>query len=267
MSGTAVLIERDGPIAVVTLNEPKSRNALSDPVVTELLAFVENANADKSLSCIMLTGAGEGFCSGGNVLEMRDQSHPMFRGAPHEMQDAYRAHIQRIPLAFHALDVPVIAAVNGAAIGAGCDIACMSDIRIASPEARFAESFLRVGLIPGDGGAWFLPRVVGMPKALEMALTCDMVDAETALSWGLVSKVVPREELVAAAMTMARKITAHPPLSVRLNKRLIRQSAKLELADSLELAAAYQSIIQHTQDHREAVAALIEKRAPAYRGA
>ena len=266
MSEASVLIERDGPIAVVTLNEPKSRNALSDPVVRELLDFVENANADQSLSCIVLTGAGEGFCSGGNVREMHDKAHPMFSGAPHEMQEAYRGHIQRIPLAFHALDVPVIAAVNGAAIGAGCDIACMSDIRIASPEARFAESFLRVGLIPGDGGAWFLPRVVGMPRAMEMALTCDLVDAQTALAWGLVSRVVPKEDLLAEAVAMARKITAHPPISVRLNKRLIRQSAKLELADSLELAAAYQSIIQHTQDHREAVAALIEKRAPVYRG-
>jgi len=266
MSEASVVIERDGPIAVVTLNEPKSRNALSDPVVRELLDFVENANADQSLACIVLTGAGEGFCSGGNVREMHDKAHPMFSGAPHEMQEAYRGHIQRIPLAFHALDIPVIAAVNGAAIGAGCDIACMSDIRIASPEAVFAESFLRVGLIPGDGGAWFLPRVVGMPRAMEMALTCDLVDAQTAQAWGLVSRVVPREDLLDTAVAMARKITAHPPISVRLNKRLIRQSAKLELADSLELAAAYQSIIQHTQDHREAVAALIEKRAPVYRG-
>lgn len=266
MADNAVLVERHGPIAVVTLNDPKSRNALSDGVVRSLLDFVENANADKSLGCIVLTGAGEGFCSGGNVREMRDQSHPMFRGAPHEMQDAYRSHIQRIPLAFHALDVPVIAAVNGAAIGAGCDLACMSDIRIASPEALFAESFLRVGLIPGDGGAWFLPRVVGVPRAMEMALTCDAVSPETALAWGLVSRIVPREELVKSAMDTALKITAHPPVSIRLNKRLIRQSVKLDLADSLELAAAYQSIIQHTADHREAVAALLEKRAPEYRG-
>lgn len=266
MSSEAVLIERQGPIAVVTLNEPQSRNALSDPVIKGLLAFVETANSDDSLGCIVLTGAGEGFCSGGNVREMRDGSHPMFRGAPHQMQEAYRTNIQRIPLAFHALDVPVVAAVNGAAIGAGCDLACMSDIRIAAPEARFAESFLRVGLIPGDGGAWFLPRVVGLPRALEMALTCDVVDADTAAAWGLVSRVVPREKLLPAAIETARKITAHPPLSVRLNKRLIRLSARLDLADSLELAAAYQSIVQHTNDHREAVAALLEKRRPAYRG-
>lgn len=267
MTEQAVLVEREGPIAIVTLNEPRTRNALSDSVISGLLSFVENANADASLSCIVLTGAGEGFCSGGNVREMRDQSHPMFRGEPHEMMEAYRAHIQRIPLAFHALDIPVIAAVNGAAIGAGCDLACMSDIRIAAREASFAESFLRVGLIPGDGGAWFLPRVVGMPRALEMALTCDALDAEAALACGLVTKVVDRQALLSTALDMARRITRHPPISVRLNKRLIRKSAKLELADSLELAAAYQSIVQHTADHREAVAALLEKRQPSYRGA
>lgn len=266
MSDDAVKVERDGPILLATLNEPATRNALSDAVIRGLLGVIEAANADASLGCIVLTGAGEGFCSGGNVREMHEGGHPMFRGSPLEMQEAYRTNIQRIPLAFDALDVPVIAAVNGPAIGAGCDLACMSDIRIAAPEARFAESFLRVGLIPGDGGAWLLPRVVGLPRALQMALTCEVVDAQTAREWALVSEIVPRDGLVEAAMQKARAITAFPPLSVRLNKRLIKRSLGLSLPDSLELAAAYQAIVQHTADQREAVAALVEKRPPAYSG-
>lgn len=254
-------------IATVTLNEHESRNALSGPVVKALLDFIETANADQSLRCIILTGAGKAFCSGGNLYEMRDGSHPMYAGAPHEMQAAYRAHIQRIPRAFHALDVPVVAAVHGAAIGAGCDLACMADIRIAAEDARFAESFLRVGLISGDGGAWFLPRVVGPARAMEMALTCAEIDAETALKWGMVSCVVTNDELLDAAHETARNIAAFPPLSARLNKRLIRQSLGLDLDQSLELAAAFQAIVQSSQDQSEAVIALLEKRAPNYLGA
>ena len=266
MTSTPVRIDIDDGVATLTLDEPESRNALSGPVVAALLDFVEKANADASLRCIVLTGAGKGFCSGGNLREMRDGTHPMFQGAPHAMQEAYRNHIQRIPRAFHALDVPVIAAVNGAAIGAGCDLACMADIRLASPSARFAESLLRVGLISGDGGAWFLPRVVGPARAMEMALTCAELDAETALAWGMVSRIVPAETLLAEAQAQARHIAAFPALSARLNKRLIRKSLGMDLDQSLEMAAAFQAIVQHSEDQKEAVAALLDRRNPNYRG-
>lgn len=267
MSEPAVLIEREGPIALVTINEPKTRNALSGPVIDGLVAFLSAANDDASLGCIVLTGAGESFSSGGNVREMYDGSHEMFRGTPAQMQDAFRKHIQQLPVLFNALDVPVVAAVNGTAIGAGMDVTCMCDIRLASTNAKFAESFLRVGLISGDGGAWYLPRVLGYAKAIELALTCKVLDAQEAEKWGIVSRVVEPEKLVEEAMAVARQITAFPVKSIRLNKRLMRQSSELNLRDSLELAAAYQSIIQHTADQREAVAALIEKRAPKFSGA
>ncbi|MBS7700224.1 MULTISPECIES: enoyl-CoA hydratase-related protein [unclassified Chelatococcus] len=266
MTDEPLLVERDGPIAIVTLNEPRSRNALSGPVVTALLAFLESANTDESLGCIVLTATGEGFCSGGNVKEMRDGSHPMFAGKPHQMQEAYRRHIQRIPKAFHALDVPIVAAVNGAAIGAGMDLACMCDIRLVSPEASFAESFLRVGLVSGDGGAWYLPRLVGFARAIELALTCRMLTADEAVDWGIASRVVPADRLVEEAVAVARQITAFPPKSVRLNKRLIRQSSELGLPESLELAAAFQAIVQSSADQREAVAAILEKRQPNFMG-
>jgi enoyl-CoA hydratase/carnithine racemase len=261
-----LLVTREGAIVLLTLNEPTTRNALSEPVVEALVGFLTGANADESLGCIVLTGNGESFCSGGNVKEMHEGGHPMFRGRPDRMQDAYRRHIQRIPSLFHALDVPVIAAVNGTAIGAGMDLACMCDIRLASPSAKFSESFLRVGLISGDGGAWFLPRVIGYAKAIELALTCRVLDALEAEKWGVVSRIVPAESLVHEAISTAQQIVRFPTKSIRLNKRLIRQSAELGLPESLELAAAYQAIVQSTADQREAVTAFIEKREPRYTG-
>ncbi len=267
MSDSKVLIERHGPIALVTLNDPETRNALSTQLVSELVAFIAAANADTSLGCIILTGAGKGFCSGGNVKEMLDGVEPMFNGAPHQMMEGYRTGIQDIPRLFNSLDVPVIAAVHGLAIGAGFDLTTMCDIRIATPDAKFAESFLRVGLVSGDGGAWFLPRVIGLPRALDMALTCRMVEAQEAKEWGLISRIVDADQLIESAFETARQITSFPSVSVRLNKRLIRQSQNLTLDACLELSSAYQAIVQNTKDQKEAVAAVVGKRPPNYVGA
>jgi len=266
MTEPKLLIERHGPIALITLNDAATRNALSPDLVDALTRFLAGANGDEGLACIVLTGAGEGFCSGGNVKDMQRGADPMFTGSPHQMQEAFRTGIQAIPRVFHTLDVPAIAAVNGAAVGAGCDLACMCDIRIASADVKFAESFLRVGLVAGDGGAWLLPRVVGYPRALEMAITCRAIEAEEARSWGLVTHVVERDALVETALNLARTIAAFPPRSIRLNKRLIRQSLNLTLEECLELSAAYQAIVQHTADQKEAVAALLDKRPARFTG-
>ncbi|MCX7568078.1 enoyl-CoA hydratase-related protein, partial [Sulfitobacter sp. F26169L] len=231
----AVLIERKGPIALVTLNRPDARNALSDDIITGLIDFLSGANADASLGCIILTGAGKSFSAGGNVKEMRDGTHPMFTGTPLEMQEGYRNNIQQLPRLFHQLDVPAIAAVNGHAIGAGMDLATMCDIRIASTRASFAESFLRVGLVSGDGGAWYLPRVIGHAKAMEMALTCCVLDADQAKDWGLVTHVAEPDDLLDKAWEIARQITAFAPKSIRLNKRLVRQSGDVPLETALDL--------------------------------
>ncbi|MCP8939955.1 enoyl-CoA hydratase-related protein [Alsobacter sp. SYSU M60028] len=262
----ALLVERRGPIAILTMNLPETRNALSDALITALVRYLGSANADESLSCIILTGAGDGFCSGGNLKEMQDRTHPMYRGSPYEMGEAYRTNIQQIPLAFERLDVPVIGAINGAAIGAGCDLACMCDIRVASTKARFAESFLRVGIVSGDGGAWLLPRVVGMPRAMEMALTGRVIEPQLAEAWGLATHVVPPEHLMDKAIEIAESMLAFPPISIRLNKRLMKRSAEMSLRDALDLAASYQAIAQNTTDQREALAALLEKRKPDYKG-
>ena len=266
MADSKILIERQGAVACVTLNDPATRNALSMPILRELGDFLAGANADETLGCIVLAAAGDGFCSGGNIKDMRDGTDPMFAGTPHQMQEGFRNGVQMIPKLLNELDVPVIAALQGAAMGAGCDLACMCDMRVASADAKFAESFLRVGLVSGDGGAWFLPRVIGMPRALEMALTCRTVEAPEAKEWGLVTHVVEREKLLESALEMARTIAAFPPRSVRLNKRLIRQSMNLGLGDCLELSASFQAIVQSTADQKEAVAALLERRPPRYVG-
>ncbi len=186
----------------------------------------------------------------------------VFGGSPADIRDGYRQGIQLIPLAINNLDVPIIAAVNGPAVGAGCDIATMCDIRIAAESAFFAESFVKVGLIPGDGGAWFLPRVVGLSRANEMAFTGDRVDAQTALEWGLVSRVVPDDQLMAAANELAARITVNPPSVVRMTKRLLREGQRMDLRSLLELSAPMQAAAHFTDEHHEAVSAMVEKRPP-----
>ncbi len=262
----AVLYEEKGDgIVVVTLNDPKTRNALTEPLVDGIVEACRRINADTSVRCMILTGAGEGFSSGGNVKEMKERKG-LFGGAPVDMRRAYQHGIHKIPKALYDLEVPSIAAVNGAAIGAGCDTTLMCDIRIAGKKAQFAESFLRVGLVSGDGGAWFLPRVVGLSRAYEMTLTGDVIDAEKAERWGLVSKVVDDDTLMDEAMALARRIAAFPAHSIRLNKRLLRESQGVSLPVALEMASAMQALAQSTTDQHEAVSAMLEKRKPKFKG-
>ncbi len=169
-------------------------------------------------------------------------------------------------MALAQLDVPLIAAVNGAAIGAGCDLACMCDIRIAADDARFAESFVKLGIIPGDGGSWFLPRIIGLARTYEMAFTGDTLDAATALQWNLVSSVVPAAQLMDAACQLAERIAVNPPQQVRFAKRLIREGLHQRLEAMLEFSRLYQTLSHRTADHQEGIAALLEKRPPVFHG-
>jgi 2-(1,2-epoxy-1,2-dihydrophenyl)acetyl-CoA isomerase len=259
-----VRYEQDEHVVVLTLNDPDTRNALTgEPIFAAFEQVVDRMNADMNVRCAILTGAGTAFCSGGNLSDMRARTG-MFGGAPHEIAAKYRGGIQRIPRALARLDVPVIAAVNGPAIGAGCDLACMCDIRIASTRAVFAESFVKVGIIAGDGGAWLLPRILGYSRAAHMAFTGDTLDVESALKWGLVSEVVLPESLLEAALALARRISANAPYVVRWTKRLMRESGHLRLDETLDLSAAYQALAHHTADHSEALAAQAEKRAPRF---
>lgn len=261
-----ILYEKDNGIVTLTLNKPDIRNAISgDDMIGALVEAVARINADDEVRCAILTGAGTAFSSGGNVKNMK-AGEGMFAGSPYQVRLGYLRGIQRIPLAMYDLEVPIIAAVNGPAIGAGCDLACMCDIRIAGTSARFAESFVKLGIIPGDGGAWFLPRIVGPSKAREMAFTGDPIDANDALACGLVSKVVPDAQLMAEARALAVRIAVNPPHALRMGKRLLRESERSDLRALLDMSASMQALSHKTDDHHEAVAAFLEKRPPKFTG-
>lgn len=261
-----VLYEQDGHIVTLTLNRHETRNAISeDEMVEAIVAACQRINHDHSVRAVILTANGSAFSSGGNVKDMRDKQG-MFGGTPSEIRDGYKQGIQRIPLAVSQLEVPIIAAVNGPAIGAGCDLTMMCDMRIASEKALFAESFVKVGLIPGDGGAWFLPRVVGLSRANEMAFTGEPVNAQTALAWGMVSKVVAPDELLGASKELAGRIAVNPPGALRMTKRLIKEGQDMRLEPLLDMSASMQALAHQTEDHEEAVHAIIDKRPPVFTG-
>ncbi len=247
-------IENSGPTQVWTINLPEVGNAITDTgLIAAVEAAVDAANADTTVRAAILTGEGKIFSAGGNVKEMADRDG-MFGLDPIEQRHAYVSGIQRIPRALARLEVPLIAAVNGPAIGAGCDLAMMCDIRVASERASFAESFVQIGLVPGDGGTWFLQRAIGYERAAEMTLTGDRIDAETALAWGMVSRVVPHNELLSAATELAERITKNPPHALRMAKRLLQESRAGLLESTLGMAAAMQPLAHHDAEHQQRIA-------------
>lgn len=256
-------ITREGNIVILTMSQPETRNALTGNSATdEFVQACADIAKDSSIRAVVLTGEGPVFSSGGNVKDMKRYQTQQL--SPEVIREEYRQGIQRIPKALYNLDVPVICAVNGPAIGAGLDLTTMCDIRIASDKATFAESFVKVGIVPGDGGAWLLPRAVGRSKAAEMAFTGEALTAQQALDCGLVSRVVPAEALMDEAMALARKIAANPGGVLRMTKRLLREGERNSLESLLELSAGYQAIAHMSPDHHEAVNAFIEKRPPQF---
>lgn len=247
-------------IVTLTLNRPEQRNPVSDPEMIDALCdAIEAADADLSARVVILTGAGSAFSTGGNIHSMKPGGG-LVDASPIRTRQNYRRGIQRLPLLFEQIEIPVIAAVNGPAVGAGCDLACMCDIRIAGESARFAESFVKLGIVPGDGGAWLLPRVVGFSKACELAFTGDLIDAREALACGLVSRVVEDSGLIDAAQAVARRIAANPGYAVRMTKRLMREGRTASLSTILECSAAAQALSHTTAEHAAAVNAFLAKR-------
>jgi enoyl-CoA hydratase/carnithine racemase len=259
-----LVFEQDGPIVTLTMNAPEKRNALSiEGGSTD--AFVQacaRIAAEPDVRAVILTGAGSAFSAGGDLKSMRER----YGMPPAEIREGYRRGIQKIPLALYELDVPTIAAVNGPAIGAGLDLACMCDIRIGAQSSSYAESFVGVGIVPGDGGAWLLPRAVGQSMAAEMSFTGDRLDAAAALSCGLISRIVPDAGLMDAARALAARIARNPPQALRMTKRLLREGQHMRLSSLLELSAAYQALAHTTADHQEALDAWFEKRKPEFQG-
>ena len=258
-------IEMSGHVLTVTMTSPETRNALtSDEQFGEFESLCAKVNDDKSVRSVVLTGEGSAFCAGGNVKDMRDRTG-LFSGDPFDQADAYRKGIQRIPRAIYSLNVPIIAAVNGPAVGAGCDLATMCDIRLGTEKTMFAESFVKLGIIPGDGGAWFLPRAVGYSNACKMAFTGEPIRAQESLAMGLISELVEMDQLLPRAQELAESIAQNPPHAVRLTKQLMRASENASLDELLDKSAAFQAVCHAEPDHREAVEAFFEKRPGNYR--
>lgn len=251
----------DGGVATLTLNHPESRNALGgSDSIDALVGALDQLGADRSVKAIVVTGAGSAFCAGGNLSALAEAGRNAHQD-PDGVRRQYTEGIQRIPLAFERLDVPTIAAVNGPAMGAGCDLACMCDIRIAARSASFAESFIKLGIVPGDGGAWLLARVVGLARAYELSFTGDTIDAEEALRIGLVTHLVPDEELMPSALALAGRIARNPAPALRMTKRLIREGVHSRLDTVLQLSAAFQALSHHTEEHGALVAGVLSKQA------
>jgi enoyl-CoA hydratase/carnithine racemase len=263
---TDASIELEDRVATLTFRRDDLRNALTGTsLIDDIVQTAAWANLNREVSVLIITGEGKAFSSGGNVKEMREK-RGIFGGAAAEIQEQYRQGIQRIPLAMYDIEVPTIAAVNGAAIGAGFDLCNMCDIRIGCPDTLLGETFINLGIIPGDGGAWFLQRVAGYQRAAELTLTGRLVKAEEALDYGILMEVVDREALLPRAREIAADIAAKPPRGVRMTKRLLKAAQRMELKDLLDMSASMQAISHQMVDHTEAVNAFLDKRSPDFTG-
>lgn len=255
------LYDVDGHVATITLNRPDVRNAFSPEMLTLWRAYLEKAKSEDQVRVVIVTGKGDTFCSGGDIRDMADGKLRSW-----DMKNFLWEGVHRIIFALEDLDKPIIAAINGAAMGAGLDMAIMCDLRVCSDEARLAESYISMGLVPGDGGAYFLPRLTGTAKALELLLTADVLTAEQALELGIVNKVVAKEKLMEATRALANQIAAKPPLAVRMMKRAVYQAQTSTLRAHLDYISSQLSLLSETDDHLEAARAFLEKRKPVFKG-
>ncbi len=254
-------------IARLVLDRHDIRNAYSDDDFTsEIVDALGRAQASTDARVLVLSAEGSAFSAGGNIKDMRDKKG-IFGGGPAGARRGYIEGIQRVPKALYGLDIPSIAAVQGPAIGAGCDLALYCDVVICSTRAKFGETFINVGIIPGDGGAWILPRRVGLQRAAELIFTGRIVDGAEAAEIGMALECVDEDALAPRVDELAQLIASRPPITARMLKSLLRQSLSAGLHDFLDNCAALQAICHSTEDHLEAVSAMLDKRDPVFRDA
>jgi 2-(1,2-epoxy-1,2-dihydrophenyl)acetyl-CoA isomerase len=265
MTYEQVKVEQDGAVATVWMANPDKLNALSAVMTRELIDAISQTNRDPDIRAIVLTGEGRGFCAGADLSAFEEPYRRGDRPKPSTFLQGDSGYNRLIPLLAEA-PKPVIAAINGVAVGAGLSVALACDLRIASEDAPFSLAFVKIGLIPDSGACYFLPRAVGMARALELAITGDRIDAATALQMGLVNRVVPADSLLAEAHDLARRLTELPATAIALTKRILKESSGLSLYETLELEASFQDEAAATHDHIEGVMAFLEKRAPTFTG-
>ena len=257
-----ILFEVDAGVATITMNRPDKRNAFTDDMLRRWIAMLDECQDRVDVNAIVITGAGSAFSSGGDVGRMEEKAARGPIGVKRDLSEITQA----LPRKMSEVDKPLIAAVNGAATGGGLDVALMCDIRLASDTARFAQTYAKLGLFPGAGGAFFLPRVVGTARALELLWTSRFIDAREALEIGLVNHVYPDSEFRARVRDFADSIAQAAPLSVRTIKRALYQGLDMDLRSHLDQASSHLAMIRTSKDHLEAVAAFKEKRKPKFTG-
>jgi 2-(1,2-epoxy-1,2-dihydrophenyl)acetyl-CoA isomerase len=249
-------------VATLTLNRPEKLNAFTQEMIDAWAAALAECRDNDAVHVIVVTGAGRAFCAGGDLAEMRERVEQ----SPFEQKDFIWNHVHRIATTLELIDKPVIAAVNGTANGAGMDMALMCDLRFAAESATFAEGYVKLGLVPGDGGAWFLPRLVGTAKALELLWTGDSVNAQEALELGIVTRVIPDADLLNDTYAFAQRVANNPTMAVRAIKRLVYQGQRADLRTHLDAVSSLMGITGSSHDHREALQAIAEKRKPVFEG-
>ena len=250
-------------VATLTWNRPEARNALTATMLGETIQAVQEAQADAAVRVLVITGAGRAFCAGGDTKAMAET---VASGAPEPPERERLGQIQELQLSLRRFPKVVIAAVNGAAYGAGLDLACTADFRLAADTARFCEVYVRLGLAPGGGGAWLLPRLVGVTNALDLVLSGEPIDAAEALRIGLVSRVVPAADLTSATREFAQRFVLSAPRSVEIAKRTLYRGLEMSFEASLDFIRPHIAALRQTEDHREGLRALQERRLPRFNG-
>ena len=249
-------------VATIRLNRPEKLNAFTDEMITKWVGLLDEYRTSPDVNVIVITGTGRAFSTGGDVGKFDAYASNTAAGIKARLSD----NVQRLATRIHEIDKPVIAAVNGLATGGGVDIALMCDLRFAARSARFSETYVRMGLIPGAGGAYYLPRIVGVAKALELFWSCDTLDAEQAERIGLVNRVFDDDRLAEETQAFARRVASSAPLAVRLLKKVLYEGLETDLRCALDLVASNMPVVRMSEDHKEAVAAFREKRDPVFHG-